>query len=62
MRCIDRMLFVGEGPLVSKEVFFPWLIAKSAGVDVVFVGTCLFLAGVFFFKFEFRVVLVVGFR
>ena len=45
VRYIDRMLFVGEGPLVFGGVCFLTLIAKSVSVDIFPDSTCLFLAG-----------------
>ena len=53
MRCIGRMLFVGEGPLVFGGVFFSRLIAKSVGVDVVSDGTCLLSPVIFLLNLNF---------
>ena len=54
VRCIGRVLLVGEGPMVFGESLFLRSIVVSVGVAVVFVGTCLLVTVVFLFNWIFR--------
>ena len=53
MRCISRVLFGGEEPLVFGEVFFLRCVVLSVGVAVVFIGTYLDLAVLYVLNLNF---------